>query len=82
MENLNEVDDYTFWIEKEDDEYNYDQPYALPGSVDHSIGKQSTYVDIVASSFDLNLKFDSLFLLVKHNDHRSLLSLIWLLTNS
>lgn len=49
LENLNEVDDYTFWIEKEDDEYNYDQQHALPGSVDPSIGKQSTYVDIVAS---------------------------------
>lgn len=38
LENLNEVDDYTFWIEKDNDEYNYDQPHALPGCVDHSIG--------------------------------------------
>lgn len=37
-ENLNEIDDYTFWVEKDDHEHSYKLTQALPSAVTHTCG--------------------------------------------
>lgn len=37
-ENLNEIDDFTFWLQKDDQEHTYKLPHALPGAISHTCG--------------------------------------------
>ena len=41
-ENLNEIDDHTFWVEKDDHEHSFKLTQALPSAVTHTCGNDIT----------------------------------------